>query len=153
MTLFESVKSSSEFHDIPAYEWVPPGQQPADLLSAFETKKGDLSLYKIEDKDNRKLCLSIIASILGPDARSGSDYLIIDLDSLKDINIATLKPSKGTSRIKWVNNLHYDLIHFTIDNIVMLVNHLPEILVRADGFEKDEILEKYQELAHQQSSE
>lgn len=152
VTLFEKVKSSGEFHDHPAYEWVPPGQLPADLLSSFETKKGEISLYKIEDKDDTQLCLSILSSIYGGEARGGADYIIIDLSFLDDIDIAMPRQTRGSTRIKWVNKLHFDLIHLTIDNIVMLVRNLPEILVDSDSFANDEIFEKFQELTNQQSS-
>lgn len=152
LTFFESVKSGTEFHDISGFEWVPQGQQPADLLSAFPIKKGEVSLYKIEDKDNTELRLSILSSIHKGNAPSGSDCIIIDLSFIEDTDIAMTGQTRSDTGIKWVDELHYDLIHITIDHIVMLASSLPKIIVDADTFAQDEILEKYQELAHQQSS-
>ncbi len=152
MTLFEGARDGYEYNELFGYDWVKSNQKPADLLTAFGTKKGALSLYKINDKDDDNLCRSIIASIHCGNAPSGSDFLIIDLGFLKDSNITTPERSNGFNRIKWINELHYDLIHLTPEDIVMLVNHLPEILVRADSFEKDEISEEFQQLENQLST-
>ena len=152
MTLFEDVSIGKSYNEIHGYDWVKSNQKPADLLTAFGTKKGVLSLYKINDKSDVDLCLSIIACIHSGNAPSGSDFLIIDLDFFKDSNITTPIRSNGNSRIKWVDELHHDLIHLTPEDIVMLVNHLPKILVRADSFEKVEISEEFLKLQNQRSS-
>jgi len=100
------------------------GGLQADALKNFKTTENKLSVYQIENIDDRTLVIRVLAAIAaGRDKPGEIDYAIFDSMILKKIGI-NVEQIEGDTADQEINKLHLDLTQLKAEQILFLAEYV-----------------------------
>ncbi len=100
------------------------GGLQADALKNFKTTENKLSVYQIENIDDRTLVIRVLAAIAaGRDKPGEIDYAIFDSMILKKVGI-NVEQIEGDTADQEINKLHLDLTQLKAEQILFLAEYV-----------------------------
>ena len=105
----------------PGPEWLEEGEVALEALLDLEVKDDTLSVYKVESEvDIERVCVAIA---LKREGISNFDYVVFSDDELIESGIVFNKEI-GETPDRLANELHYDLMHFSVRKLCLLAHIL-----------------------------